>query len=108
MTPSEMLKIEDTAKALMDRIDLLRSKEGAEAFLAEQKDKAQIFLANPPMAKGLPGLVSMQEVIVFQMRYIEAHPQTVIDLEIQRLSEEKSHLKFLYPEVFTSPEGAKG
>ncbi|HPC65338.1 MAG TPA: hypothetical protein P5175_06255 [Anaerohalosphaeraceae bacterium] len=108
MTPSEMLQVEDTAKALTDRIDLLRSKDGAQAFLDEQKSKAQIFLADKPTGKDSHGPVSMQDVIAIQMRYIETHPQTVVDQEIQRLIEEESRLKFLYPEVFKSPEGVKG
>ena len=102
--------IKQVAAELNDRIADLCSKQGAEAYLIAQRNKAQEFLAEQPMkimAEGKSSLrhASMREVIEIQMRYIEAHPDLVIEKEIHRLAEQEFRLRDLYPEAFEASQG---
>lgn len=105
-----LITVEETARVLNDRITLLSSKDGAKAFLDEQKVKAQAFLAEQPVQaqakhSAAPVLVSMQDVIAIQMEYIDTHPDKVIEKEIDRLIHEEAQLRFQYPEAFKQDGG---
>lgn len=103
--------VEETARTLNDRITLLSSKDGARAFLDEQKAKAQAFLAEQPIENmaakhaDVPDYVSMQDVIAIQMEYIDTHPDKVIEKEIDRLIHEEAQLRFQYPAAFKQDGG---